>query len=951
MIWSIVVAVAVSAPFLVALAFQPVTRRMAWRYPRRRRIEALLVVIGSMLGTSIITGSLIVGDTIDRSIVASAYDQLGPVDELVTVPGLAAGEELVDRVGPLESVDPSGEVLDGILPIVTVPVSVVGERVQPRAQLVEVDFGAAQDFGDDPDIVGLPPEGPQPGTVYITEDLATTTRVGVGDTVTVHVYGVPFEAPVARVLDQQGIAGFWPVDGRQQSYNVFVTPGTVAAGLGGVTLPDGIEPPRTHLAFSNVGGVEAGAGLTEEATELIAAAVGGEVSPESVRPVKQNQLDVARSTADSLTDLYLTVGMFSVAAGILLLVNIFVMLADERRSQLGMLRAIGMRRRTLVAGFATEGWLYALVASAVGAVLGIGLGRVIAWRAGQVLGTGDDLYTLELSFAWDVETVVRGFALGLVISVVTIVLTSIRISRLNVIAAIRDLPVPASRRHRRRPTVLGGVALAAGAGWAVMAFAGDAAYGIAAAPMIAAAGFGGLIAPRAGVRTATTVAALGVLVWGMVFVPVLGWLDIETGIPIFLVQGFGMCAAAVALLIVHHKALGIWLSHRFGGAVPVRVGLAYPMARTFRTAMTLGMFSLVVLTIVYLAFISAMFGQQVDTIADQASGGFDVVVTSNPTDPVTADDLQEIRGVTDVAPLMYGIAHVDLASRDGEWPITGFGPELADAPPSLVDLGGYPSEAAAWQTVLEDPGLVIVDGFLLDTSGTAADIPEPGDAVVLTDPASGAERTVEVAAVATEDYLNNGVFYGAEGFRDMFGPRAVESRFYVAAVDPGRVADTISTTLTANGAEARAIPDLVEALLARTQGFFTLMQQFVGVGLLVGIAGLGVQMVRSVRERRRDVGMLRAIGVVPARVTESFLLEATFVAFEGVVIGVLVALVGSYGLVLSDAGFLARLEWTLPLGEIVTVAALTILAATVTAVLPSRRAGRIRPAEALRVAD
>ena len=28
-----------------------------------------------------------------------------------------------------------------------------------------------------------------------------------------------------------------------------------------------------------------------------------------------------------------------------------------------------------------------------------------------------------------------------------------------------------------------------------------------------------------------------------------------------------------------------------------------------------------------------------------------------------------------------------------------------------------------------------------------------------------------------------------------------------------------------------------------------------GVGLLVGIAGLGVQMVRSVRERRRDVGI------------------------------------------------------------------------------------------------
>ena len=44
------------------------------------------MIVGSLLGTAIITGSLIVGDTIDRSIRAGAYDQLGPVDEIVSVP-------------------------------------------------------------------------------------------------------------------------------------------------------------------------------------------------------------------------------------------------------------------------------------------------------------------------------------------------------------------------------------------------------------------------------------------------------------------------------------------------------------------------------------------------------------------------------------------------------------------------------------------------------------------------------------------------------------------------------------------------------------------------------------------------------------------------------------------------------------------------------------------------
>ena len=79
-------------------------------------------------------------------------------------------------------------------------------------------------------------------------------------------------------------------------------------------------------------------------------------------------------------------GMFAVAAGILLLVNIFVMLSDERRSQLGMLRAIGMRRgrrssrlrdrRMALRGGLRRRSAHSSVSSS---------DRVIAWRADQIL--------------------------------------------------------------------------------------------------------------------------------------------------------------------------------------------------------------------------------------------------------------------------------------------------------------------------------------------------------------------------------------------------------------------------------------------------------------------------------------------------------------------------------------------------------------------------------------
>src|SRR5205807_1408840 len=79
----------------------------------------------------------------------------------------------------------------------------------------------------------------------------------------------------------------------------------------------------------------------------------------------------------SFTQLFGAFGAFSVLAGILLLVNIFVMLAQERKTELGMLRAIGLRRNRLVGSFSLEGWFYAIASSVVGALVGVAIGALM----------------------------------------------------------------------------------------------------------------------------------------------------------------------------------------------------------------------------------------------------------------------------------------------------------------------------------------------------------------------------------------------------------------------------------------------------------------------------------------------------------------------------------------------------------------------------------------------
>src|SRR4030095_17063561 len=77
-------------------------RRLALRQSARGRGEAALVVAGSVLGTAIIVGSLVVGDTFNNSIERQATAALGPVDEIVFAPADQGGE-VARRLAPLRS--------------------------------------------------------------------------------------------------------------------------------------------------------------------------------------------------------------------------------------------------------------------------------------------------------------------------------------------------------------------------------------------------------------------------------------------------------------------------------------------------------------------------------------------------------------------------------------------------------------------------------------------------------------------------------------------------------------------------------------------------------------------------------------------------------------------------------------------------------------------------------
>ncbi|MBM3933697.1 MAG: ABC transporter permease [SAR202 cluster bacterium] len=166
--------------------------------------------------------------------------------------------------------------------------------------------------------------------------------------------------------------------------------------------------------------------------------------------------------------------------------------------------------------------------------------------------------------------------------------------------------------------------------------------------------------------------------------------------------------------------------------------------------------------------------------------------------------------------------------------------------------------------------------------------------------------------------------------------------------DPERFARAIEAGLIENGVQAISVPQEVREDAGSSRMMDTLLQGFMGLGLIVGIAALGVIAARSVVERRQQIGVLRAIGFQKGMVQLTFLLEASFVALMGVAMGVTLGVLLAFNMISELSKEIAGLTFQMPWSTIAVLVVITFGASLLTTFLPARQAARVYPAEALR---
>ncbi len=161
-------------------------------------------------------------------------------------------------------------------------------------------------------------------------------------------------------------------------------------------------------------------------------------------------------------------------------------------------------------------------------------------------------------------------------------------------------------------------------------------------------------------------------------------------------------------------------------------------------------------------------------------------------------------------------------------------------------------------------------------------------------------------------------------------------------------AQKLERIFLSNAMNAESLIDELEQERATGNAFNKLFQGFSGLGLVVGVAAIGVLSVRAVVERRQSIGVLRAIGFRSGMIRAQFLIESSFITLLGIVVGICLGILQSWLIFLEISKELEGAEFVIPVVEVGILIAITMIASLFASVIPANEASKTYPAEALR---
>jgi lipoprotein-releasing system permease protein len=117
------------------------------------------------------------------------------------------------------------------------------------------------------------------------------------------------------------------------------------------------------------------------------------------------------------------------------------------------------------------------------------------------------------------------------------------------------------------------------------------------------------------------------------------------------------------------------------------------------------------------------------------------------------------------------------------------------------------------------------------------------------------------------------------------------------------------------------------------------------------VLGIASVLVVSVVQKRREIGILRAMGATRGQILRVFLLQGALVGAVGSILGLLLALamIWLFTTFVRGSDGLPLFNITLQAGTALQVALIATVCGVLAAIAPARRAAALDPAQAIRI--
>jgi ABC-type lipoprotein release transport system permease subunit len=645
------------------------------------------------------------------------------------------------------------------------------------------------------------------------------------------------------------------------------------------------------------------------------------------QPVKQQSLAAAVGTTP-FEVLFLMFSGFLIAAATMLQALLFRLGIDLRGPQIGLLLALGWRRRAVTRLLAREGLLVAAAGSLLGLLVGIGYGALLlaglrTWWLGAIVTPFLRLHLTGTSLA-------IGYATGLLVAWLVIWRSVARAACL----APRQL------------------------------LAGEV-VGEAAGGRRQTAGRGKAGPARS--RSRTTVLLWIDLAWLLLVAAAvvgLSWarLGEEEAAGAFFGAGAIALLAGLVMARAHFRAGMVGQAVALGRGNLLRLALRNAARNPGRSTLTIGLVATATFLIVAVsAFHVDVGGQSSDH--QSGSGGFALVGESDQ--PI----YQDLNGAEGRAALGFSAEDEKRLAKDQVQVIAlrekagddasclnlyqARRPTVLGVPQALIARGGFAwgASAAKSPAARENPWRLLDEPLPPDADGVT---PVPvvleqntamyalhlwngvGESYAMPDGHGGSVR-LRVVGLLDNSIFQGTLLLGEAAFLRLFPDAGGYQLFLVAAPAgaAGSVRKVLERSLGEYGFAAETTAQRLAGFMVVQNTYLSTFQSLGGLGLLLGTLGLAAVQLRNVLERRRQLALLRAIGFRRASLAGMVMSENALLLLLGLAIGVLAALVAVLPHVLSGR---AAIPW----GSLAATLGL-VLAVGLTAGLAAVRAAVTAP--------